>query len=138
MAMDEADGEQDLVERTGAIEPPIERALERHAEDRRNKERQRERQQERDAGAVHHQRRHVAADHGESAMGEVNEIHQPKRDRKPARQHEQEHSVGHAVEQDRQHWGSSPEATMSLSFPRKRESTLVPHAVKSGCQLSRA
>src|SRR5271154_2882301 len=30
---DEADGEQPLIGRTGAKEPPIERALERHAED---------------------------------------------------------------------------------------------------------
>src|SRR5258707_11120901 len=32
-------------------------------------------------------------------MGEIDEIHQPKRDGKPAGQHEQEHAIGYAVEQ---------------------------------------
>ena len=38
------------------------------------------------------QRRHVAADHCEGAMGEVDEVHQPQRHRQPARQHEQQHA----------------------------------------------
>ena len=33
-------------------------------------------------------------------MGEIDEIHQPERDRQPAGQHEQQHAVGDAVEQD--------------------------------------
>ena len=49
----EADGEQHLIERTSAVEPPIERALERHAEDRWNDEGRGERQKKRRAGAVH-------------------------------------------------------------------------------------
>ena len=42
----------------------------------------------------------VAARHGEGAMREVDEVHQPERDREPAGQHEQQHAVGDAVEQD--------------------------------------
>ncbi len=99
----ETDGEQDLIERACAIEPPIERTLERNAENGRNDEGRRQRGQERNAGAVHHERRHVAADHREGAVGEVDEIHQPQRHRQPAREHEQQHPVGHAVEQDGQH-----------------------------------
>src|SRR5438445_260644 len=59
-------------------------------------------------GAVDQDQRDVAARHGERAVGEIDEIHQPERDRKPACQHEQQHAVGDSVEQNGQHGGSSP------------------------------
>jgi len=52
---------------------------------------------------VHQHQRDVAARHGECAMGEVDEIHQPERDREPTCQHEQQHAVGNAVEENGQH-----------------------------------
>jgi hypothetical protein len=33
-------------------------------------------------------------------MGEIDEVHQAQRHRQPARQHEQQHAVGDAVEQN--------------------------------------
>src|SRR5262245_65271778 len=48
-------------------------------------------------------------------MGEIDEIHQPERDREPACQHEQQHAVGDPVEQNGQHGGSSS--------PRRRSYT---------------
>ena len=126
---DEADGEQHLIERACAVEPPIERALERDAEDRRNEKGRGQGREEGHAGAVHHQRRHVAADHREGAVGEVDEIHQPQRHRQSARQHEQQHAVGHAVEQDGQH-GARALFDLRPSGPchsrEKRESRLPP------------
>ena len=53
----------------------------------------------------------VAARHGEGAVREVDEVHQPERDGEPARQHEQQHAVGDAVEQDGQHdWSTAARA----------------------------
>ena len=42
----------------------------------------------------------VAAGHGERAMRQVHETHQPHRDRKADRGDEQEHRIGQAVEQN--------------------------------------
>ena len=124
-----SDGEQHLIERACAIEPPIERALERDAEDCRNEEGRRQGREERNAGAVHHQRRHVAADHREGAVGEVDEIHQPERHRQSCCKHKQQHAVRHAVEQDRQHRGSPPSPSglrYSHIFPRRSASEPPP------------
>ena len=116
----EADGEQDLVERACAIEPAIEGALEDDAENRGDEKRDRQGDEERRAEARHHQRRDIAADHGEGAVGEVDEIHQPQRHRKPARQHEQQHPIGDAVEQNGQH-APFPARAASLSLLAGRE-----------------
>ena len=45
----------------------------------------------------------VAAGHGEGAVREVDEVHQPQRHRQAHRQHEEQHAVGDAVEEDREH-----------------------------------
>ena len=74
----QADGEQHLIERAGAIEAAIERALEHDADQRRDDEGERQRRQERHAGAVHQQRGDIAAEHGEGAVGEVDEVHQAR------------------------------------------------------------
>ena len=50
--------------------------------------------------AVHQRHGDVAADHGEAAVRQVDEIHHPERHRQPDRQQEQQHPVGEAVEQD--------------------------------------
>ena len=109
----EADGEQHLIERARAIEAAIERALQHDADQRGDEEGERQRREERHAGAVHQQRRDIAAEHGEGAVREVDEVHQPQRHGEAAAQHEQQHAVGDAVEQDGQHErvvarGSSP------------------------------
>jgi hypothetical protein len=37
-------------------------------------------------------------------MGEIDEVHEPEeRDGQPAREHEQQHAIGNAIEQDGQH-----------------------------------
>ena len=82
---------------------PVERALQHQPERRRREERQRQAGQERHARAVHQEHRHVAAGHGEGAVREVDEIHQAQRHGEPAGQHEQQHAVGDAVEEDGRH-----------------------------------
>ena len=60
---------------------------------------------------VDQHRADIAARHRERAVGEVDEIHQPERDREPAGQHEQQHAVGDAVEQvgeTARSWGGEP------------------------------
>ena len=42
----------------------------------------------------------IVFEHGEGAVGEVDEAHQPKRDRQPDRQDEEQHPEGEAVEKD--------------------------------------
>ena len=59
----------------------------------------------------------VAAEHGEGAMREIDEIHQPERHRQPDRQHEQQHAVGNAVEQDAEDRGEHGGA-VALFFSR--------------------
>ena len=49
---------------------------------------------------VHQRDGDIAAEHREGAVREVDEIHQPERHRQPDRQHEQQHAVSEAVEQD--------------------------------------
>ena len=49
---------------------------------------------------VHQRDSDVASDHGEGAMREIDEIHQPERHRQPDRQDKQQHAIGDAVEQD--------------------------------------
>jgi hypothetical protein len=61
---------------------------------------------ERPADKVHQGDRDIAAEHGEAAMRQVDEIHHPERHRQPDRQQKQQHSVSDAVEQhaeDRRH-----------------------------------
>ena len=100
---DEADREQHLVEMRPRVHRPVEGALEQRAEQRRGDERDRQASQERQAGTVHQQHRDVAAGHREGAVSEVDEVHQPERHGQPDREHEQQHPVGDAVEQQGQH-----------------------------------
>jgi hypothetical protein len=41
-------------------------------------------------------------------MREIDEVHQPERDRQPAGQHEQQHAVGNTVKEDGQHDRPAP------------------------------
>src|SRR5262245_7038532 len=100
---DEPDREQHLLELALAIDVGVERALEQCADQRGGHESDGETGEERHAGLVDQDEGDVAARHGEGAMGEVDEVHQPERDGKPAGQHEQQHAVGDAVEQNCQH-----------------------------------
>ncbi len=97
---DEADGEQHLIEMALGIDMDIERALEHGPERGPEQESERQAEQERHAQAVHQHDRDVAARHREGAVGEVDEIHQAERDRQPAGEHEEQHPVGNAVEQN--------------------------------------
>src|SRR5215210_4640886 len=45
-------------------------------------------------------------------MGEVDEVHQPQRDRKAAGEHEQQHAIGNAVEQNCEQRGHPVRALM--------------------------
>ena len=56
-----------------------------------------------DIQPLHQQHGEVAADHGEGAMRQVDEIHQPHGHGQADGQDEQEHPVGDAVEEDGQH-----------------------------------
>src|SRR5262249_41656851 len=69
----------------------------------------------------------IAAGHGKSAMGEIDEIHQSERDRQPAGQHEQQHAIGDTVIENGQHDRLQPRAYMTPS-PRVRGER-QPHGV---------
>src|SRR5438477_436103 len=74
----------------------------------RDQESQRQRRQKGHAGAVHQQGGDITAEHCEGAMREVDEVHQPERHGEAGAQHEQQHAIGDAVEQQRQHEGVAP------------------------------
>jgi hypothetical protein len=99
----QADREQHLVEVAAAVHVTIERAFEHQTGGRGGQEGHRQAGEEWHAPAVHEDHRHVAAGHGEGAMRQIDEVHQAERHREPAGQHEQQHAVGHAVEQDGGH-----------------------------------
>ena len=96
----EADGEKYLVKLAGAIKPAIEQPLEHSAERHGGEEAERQGRAEADMRAVHRQHDDVAAEHGESAVGEVDEPHQPHRHRKPDGDDEQHRAGGQAAQQD--------------------------------------
>jgi hypothetical protein len=98
-----ANREQHLIKRAGAVKAPIQRSLQDHSEKSWNKDRDRQCREKGNAGAVHQQRGAIAAEHGESSMRQIDEIHQPESHRKPDRKHEKQHAIGDSVEQDRQH-----------------------------------
>jgi len=62
---------------------------------------QRQAQQERDAQFLHGEHREVTARHREGAVRQVDEIHQAQRHGQADREHEQQHAVGNAVEENR-------------------------------------
>ena len=97
---DEADREQHLIEVAAVIEVAIERALQHHADQGAGDKCQRQRRKERPAGLVDQHRADISPRHGKRTMGEIDEVHQPERDGETAGQHEQQHAVGNAVEQD--------------------------------------
>jgi hypothetical protein len=105
---DDADRQQALVEIGRPVEAPVKHALEHHAHGRRRYERQRQRGQERPAERVRQGHGDIAAEHGEAAMRQVDEIHHPERHRQPDRQEKQQHPVGKAVEQDAEGGGNHP------------------------------
>jgi hypothetical protein len=80
-----------------AIEAAIERALENRAARRRHEKRDRQRGQERDAEPRHRDHGHVAARHGERAMGEVHEVHEAHRHRQAEAYDEEQASVSDSV-----------------------------------------
>ena len=95
----DADGQQALIEFAGVIKSPEEHALEHDAGRGGGDERDRQRREERPAECVHQRDGDVAAEHGEAAVRQVDEIHHPERHRQPDRHQEQQHPVGEAVEQ---------------------------------------
>ena len=109
----DADREQALVEIAGPVEAPVERALEHHARRRRREKRQRQGGEERPAQRVDQRHGDVAAEHGEAAVRQVDEVHHPQRHRQPHRQQEQQHPVGEAVEQDAEGRGDHRHAASS-------------------------
>src|SRR3954453_1732609 len=103
---------------TAGVEMTIERTLQHHADGSAYDERQRQRGKERPAELIDQHRADIAAGHGEGAVGEVDEVHQPQRDGEPASQHEQQHAVSDAVEQDGEQRGHQVDLskTANLKF----------------------
>ena len=99
----DADRQQHLVERARPVEPAVEQHFEHRAGQCRGCECRSQRRQEADTPAVHRHARRIAADHRKTAVRQVDEVHQPERDRQADRDQEKQHAVGHAVEQDRGH-----------------------------------
>ena len=73
---DKADAEQDLIEMRRAVETAIEQALEDNAGQRGNDERHRQRGQKWKPQPGHGNYARIAAEHGERAVGEIDEIHE--------------------------------------------------------------
>jgi hypothetical protein len=97
---DKADGEKHLIEMALGVDVDIESPLEQRTERRGDQKRERQSREKGNTHAVDEDDRNVAARHGEGAVGEIDEVHQPERDCESARQDEQQHAVGNAVEQD--------------------------------------
>ena len=93
------DRQQALVEISGTVEATIKQALERHACHRRGYKCHRQADQKRPTEVVRHRHGDVAAQHGEAAVRQVDEVHHAERDRQADRQEEQQHPIGKAVEQ---------------------------------------
>src|ERR1700730_3318560 len=85
------------------IDMDVERAFEQAADERRDQKGDRQSQRKGQAEAVDQEDGAIASRHGEGAMSKIDEVHQAKRDREPACQHEQQHAIGDAVIQDGQH-----------------------------------
>ena len=85
------------------VDVHIERAFEHDPDRRGEDEGERQRGEKRQPEPVDQNDRDVAARHGEGAMREIDEVHQPERDREPACHHKQQHAVGDTVEQDGEH-----------------------------------
>src|ERR1700742_1411976 len=115
------------------IDVRIERALEEPADQGRDKKSNWQPERERHAEAINQDHRAIAARHGKSAMGEIDEIHQAESDRKPACQHEQKHAVSDTVEQDGQHNLLNARPPCSHSTPAAKGSGEGPPA-SSDCQ----
>ena len=100
---DQADGEEHLVEMAPLVDMDIEGALEEEPDERAGDEDQRQGEEEIHAPAIDQEHADEAAGHGEGAMGEVDEIHDAERDGESDCKDEQDHPIGDAVEEDRQH-----------------------------------
>src|SRR5262249_8006489 len=100
-----ADREQHLVEMAAGVEMAIQRPLQRRPDRSAKDEGERKRRKERPALVVDEYRADIAAGHGEGTMRKVDEVHQPERYREATSEHEQQHAVGGAVEQDGEYGG---------------------------------
>ena len=97
---DEADGEQHLVELVGRVEAAVEQALEGDTPRPHQHERRREGERERHAIPCRQAHGHVAPRHGEGAVRQIDEPHQPHGDREAHGDDEEDHGVSQAVEED--------------------------------------
>ena len=125
---DEADREQHLVEVRLRVHRPVQRAFEQRAERADADEGERQAPQEGHAEPLHQQHRDVAAGHREGAVREVDEVHQPERDGQPDRQHEQQHAVGDAVEEQGQHGARGSMSAVKRGRRAGRLGALAPTA----------
>jgi hypothetical protein len=128
---DDADREQHLVEVALSVEPGIEETLENEPQGGRHQERQGQGRQERHPGPVHEHCRHVAARHREGPVGQVDEVHEAEGDRKAAGQDEQQHAIGDAIEEDREH------GRFLTGFLRERAGWRVPSCHRCRAQRAR-
>ena len=134
---DEADREQHLVEMASRVEVAIQRALQHHADQGAGDKGQRQRREERPAGIVDQHGADIAAGHREGAMGEIDEVHQPERHREPAGEHEQQHAVGDAVEQDGEQRGHGLARSASVRTTRLERRHAGPKRAARLAQMSR-
>ncbi len=97
----QADGEQHLAQLRRAVETPVEGRLEARADRADAEEGDRQRYQERPTQRIGDRDGKIAAQHGEGAMRQIDEIHHAHGDRKPDRHDEQKDAVGQAVEHEK-------------------------------------
>jgi hypothetical protein len=122
----QSDGEQYLVEIACPIKPAIEHALEHDAHQRGPEKRERQRRKERPLEIVHQRDGDIAAEHRESAVREIDEIHHPEGHGQPDRQQEQQHAVGKAVEQDADHGADFDKTKLGAMMSRRSSSPARP------------
>ena len=119
------DGEENLVELAGAVEPPIERSLQHHADRRGGDKAERQGGGEAEMRAVHRQHDHIAAEHGEGAVGEVDEAHQPHGDGQPDRDDEQHGAGGQPAQQNTGEVSDEVHGLPEIRFPGAAQHEVV-------------
>ena len=111
---DDADGEQALIELARSIKPAIERAFEHDAHNGGRKERKRQRREKRPTQTICKRNDDITAQHGEAAVGQVDEIHQAECDRQSDRQEKEQHPIRKTVEQNAQGRGDHGPSRMRV------------------------
>ena len=97
------DGKQHLIQVRLLVHGPVKRSLQHRSQQRNAEKGDRQTHQKGHVKALHQQHSDVTAAHGKGTMRQVDEVHQPQRDRQPHTDEKQQHARGNAIKKNRQH-----------------------------------